>query len=230
MRKTILTLTAAAVATTGAAIAYAQHGGHPNPDANGDGVIALAEMKTHANELFAKMDTNGDGTINADDRQAHHQEKFAEADANKDGELSQAEMKAMHEARKERREERRAAKAENREARMAEHFAKMDTDKSGGLSEAELRAMHEARGERRGGEGMHNGKRGKHGKGGGAHMMLKMADANGDKSITRAEFDSALAAHFAKADADGNGSISAEEHTAARQAMRAAWKAQRPAQ
>ena len=226
MRKTILTLTAAAVALTGSGFAYAQHAGHAKIDANGDGATTLAETRSHGTALFARMDANGDGAINADDRQAHHQEKFAEADANSDGELSQAEMKAMHEARKERREERRATRAENREARMAEHFAKMDTDKSGGLSEAELRAMHEARGERRGG-GMHEGKRGKHGRGG-SHMMLKMADANGDKTVTRAEFDSALAAHFAKADIDGNGSVSAEEHKAARQAMRAEWKAERP--
>ncbi|WP_369026287.1 hypothetical protein [Qipengyuania sp. RANM35] len=237
MRKTILSLSAAALALTGAGIAYAQRGDRPNPDANGDGVVTLAEMKAHGNELFAKMDENGDGTINADDRQAHHEEMFAKADANNDGELSQAEMKAMHEARKERREERRAAKAGNREERMAEHFAKMDTDNSGGLSQDELRAMHEARGEHRGGEGMREGKRGMRGKHGmeggpgmrGAHMMLEMADANGDKAVTRAEFDTALAAHFAKVDTNRDGKISTEERDAAHKAMRAEWKAKREA-
>ncbi|MEZ5680757.1 MAG: EF-hand domain-containing protein [Erythrobacter sp.] len=227
MRKTILTLSAAAVALTGAGIAYAQRGDRPNPDANGDGVATLAEVKAHGNELFAKLDANGDGVINAQDRQAHHEEMFAKADANGDGELSQAEMKAMHEARKERREERREARAEKREARMAEHFAKMDTDNSGGLSQDELRAMHEARGERH--EGRRGGKRGMRGGHGerGAHMMLKMADKDGDKSVTRAEFDAGLAAHFAKVDTDGDGAISAEEREAAHKAMRAEWKAKR---
>lgn len=230
MRKTVLILSVAAVALTGTGIAYAQHGAHPDPDANGDGVTTLAETRSHGTALFARMDANGDGVINADDRQAHHREKFAEADTNGDGELSQAEMKAMHEARKERREERRAAKAETRAARMADRFAKADSDNSGGLSEAELRAMHEARSERRGEKG--EGRRGMrgHGKGDGAHRMLRMADANGDKAVTRAEFDTALATHFAKADADGNGSITAEERTAARKAMRAEWKAKRQAQ
>lgn len=233
MRKTILTLSAAAVALTGAGIAYAQHGDHPNPDANGDGVATLAEVKAHGNELFARLDANGDGVINAEDRQAHHQEMFAKADANGDGELSQAEMKAMHEARKERREERREARAEKRADRMAERFAKMDTDNSGGLSQAELRAMHEARGERH--EGTREGRRGgKHGKRGGhgergAHMLLKMADQDGDKSVTRAEFDAGLAAHFAKVDSNGDGAISAEERETAHKAMRAEWKAKREA-
>ena len=233
MRKTILTLSVAAVALTGAGIAYAQHGDHPNPDANGDGVATLAEVRDHGNQLFARMDANGDGVIDARDRQAHHEERFAKADANGDGELSQAEMKAMHEARKERREERREARAEKRGGRMAEHFAKADTDNSGGLSQDELRAMHEARGERhegkragrRGGEhGMRSGGKGR------AHMMLRMADKDGDKSVTRTEFDAALAAHFARADANGDGAISAEERKVAHEAMRSERKAKRQAQ
>ena len=230
MRKTILTLSAAAVALAGASLANAQRGDRPNPDANGDGVATMAEVREHGSQMFAKLDVNGDGVINAEDRQAHHAERFAKADTDGDGELSQAEMKAMHEARKERRTERREARAGKREGRMAERFAKMDTDNSGGLSQDELRAMHEARGERH--EGRRGGKHDKRGGHGmrGAHMMLKMADANGDKSVTRAEFEAGLAAHFAKVDADGNGAISAEERKAAHQAMRAERKSKRQAQ
>ena len=59
--------------------------------------------------------------------------------------------------------------------------------------------------------------------------MLRMADTDGDKSVTRAEFDAALAAHFAKADANGDGAISAEERKAMHETMRAERKAKREA-
>jgi len=52
--------------------------------------------------------------------------------------------------------------------------------------------------------GKRGGMMGKHG-----GMMGQMADTNGDGTITRAEFDAATAAHFAKGDSDKNGTISA---------------------
>lgn len=225
MNTTFLTLSAAALALTGTA-AIADHHGKHNPDANGDGVVTLDEVRTQSAAMFTKMDANGDGVLNAEDRAAHRAEMFAKADTNGDGELSQAEMKAMHEARKERREERREARAERREGRMAEHFAKMDTDNSGGLSADEMRAMHEARGER-GPRDRKRGMRGMRGGAGGPHGMMRMADSDGDSSVTRAEFDAGVAAHFAKADANSDGQITAEERKAAHEAMRAEWKAKR---
>ena len=73
----------------------------------------------------------------------------------------------------------------------------------------------------------HGGKRGHHGmrgaRRGGGMMMLRMADADGDKSITRAEFDAAQAAHFAKVDTNGDGTITAAERQTVHQAMRAEW-------
>jgi len=218
MRKTLLGLSVAGLALAGASVAFAQHGERPNPDSNGDGVVTLAEMKAHGAEMFAKLDTNGDGVLNQADRPDRGAEMFEKADANGDGELTPEEMKAAHEARKERWEARRAEHAEQREDRMAERFAAADTDKSGGLSQDELRAMHEARGER--GEGMGHRRGDRPGGKGGAMMMLRMADTNGDKTVTRAEFDSAIAAHFAKMDADGNGSVSTAEMEAAHKAMR----------
>ena len=110
---------------------------------------------------------------------------------------------------------------------MAEHFQRMDTDGSGGLSQDELKAMHEARGER-GGKRGHGMRGGRGGHRGGMHM-LRMADTDGDKSVTRAEFDAALAAHFAKADANGDGAISAEERKTMHETMRAERKAKREA-
>ncbi|QKG70729.1 EF-hand domain-containing protein [Erythrobacter mangrovi] len=217
MRKTFLGISVAALALAGATTVLAQHGERHNPDADGDGTVTLAEMQAHGADMFAKMDTNGDGVLNDADRSAHGAGMFAKADANGDGELTPDELKAAHEARMERREARHADRAENREARMAEHFAMADTDKSGGLSEDELRAMHAARGEHRDGK-RHRGTG--HGGHGGSSMMLHMADTDGDKAVTRAEFDGAIATHFAKMDTDGNGSVSQAERQAAHKAMR----------
>ena len=219
MNKPFLTLSVAALALTGTA-ALAQFGGPmPKPDANGDGSITRAEMHAHGNAMFAKMDVNGDGVINDADRALQRQKMFAEADSNGDGELSPAEMQAMRAKRKERREEHRADRAGGREGRAAKVFERLDTDKSGGLSQAELAAAHDAMGKRgKRGEGR-RGMRGGHG-GGGPQKMLRLADANGDKTVTRAEFDKALAARFAKMDTNGDGTISAAEHEAARKSMR----------
>ena len=109
---------------------------------------------------------------------------------------------------------------------MAERFAKLDTDGSGGVSAEEMAAKREARGERAG-KGK-RGMRGGHGMRGGG-MMMRMADTNGDGSITRAEFDAALEARFAKMDANGDGVVTQDERKAARDAMRAEWKAKREA-
>jgi hypothetical protein len=56
-----------------------------------------------------------------------------------------------------------------------------------------------------------------------------MADTNGDKAISRAEFDAATVARFTKADANGDGTITKEERRAARQEMREQRKAARGA-
>lgn len=228
MKKTALTLSAAALALTGTAVLAQNMGGKHSPDADSDGIITRAEMTTHADQMFARMDANGDGVINAEDRTARRSAKLATADTNGDGELSQAEMQAMHEARKERREERSEERAERRAERMAERFAQADKDNSGGLSQEELQAMHEARGERghRGHEGRRGGKRGH--RGGGMHMM-RYADANGDKTITRAEFDKAVAEQFAKTDTDGDGQVTTEEMQARHKEMRAKIRAEREA-
>ena len=63
------------------------------------------------------------------------------------------------------------------------------------------------------------------GRRGGGRMMMGMgmmrrADADGDRSITRAEFDAAVESHFATVDTDSDGAISATERQAARAAMR----------
>ena len=212
MKKTILALSAAALALTGTtAIAQYRGAGH-NADTNGDGTVTLAEMQSQSAERFARMDANGDGVLDAQDRAARGEAMFARADTNGDGELTIAEMQAAREARKAERPERgdrperaerRGKRGGDRSERMAERFAAADTDNSGGLSQSELKAMHEARGER--------GQRGKRGKRG--MRMLERVDTNGDKAISRAEFD---AAAMARLDSNADGAISAAERDAAK--------------
>ncbi|NNC59144.1 MAG: hypothetical protein HKO05_04030 [Erythrobacter sp.] len=135
--------------------------------------------------------------------------RFAKMDANGDGVLNTA----------------------DREARLAERFARMDADSNGAITQAEFMAAAEARGEmrkerrearaeKRGGDRMmrRGGRGGRHGHG---MMMMKKADTNQDGQITKAEFQAAALARFDKADADGNGTLTAEERRAAHKAMRA---------
>ena len=210
MKKSIFAISAAAAALAGSAVmAQGPTGGGADRD------VTRAEAAAQATARFQRMDVNGDGILDAADRAARAEQRFAKADTNGDGELSQSEMAAMHQARKARRSEAREARAEQRQARMAERFAKMDADQSGGLSQAELSAMHEMRGKR-------GGKRG-------GMRMLAMADTNGDKAISSAEFTAAAIARFDRADANGDGTLTTAERKAAREAMRAEWKAKRQA-
>ena len=172
-------------------------------DADGNGTVSRTEAQARATATFAKMDANGDGKLDATDRAAKRAEMQAKAferfDANKDGSISKAEWDQAS-------VDRQAKRAERREKRAAA-----------------------------GGPGKHDGHRmgGHHGKRGGPHagpggrggMMMK-ADANGDKAISQAEFQTAALARFDAADANKDGQVTAEE----RQAQRAAWKAKRAGQ
>ncbi len=146
--------------------------------------------------------------------------RFAKMDVNGDGQLNSG----------------------DREARKAARFAKADTNGDGALTQAEMAAAQEARkatrearraerGDRA--EGQHADRRG-HGKRGGKHhgmrggkRMLQMADTNNDGAISQAEFQAAALARFDKADANADGTVTAEEHKAAREAHRAERQANR---
>lgn len=146
-------------------------------------------------------------------------EMFAKMDVNGDGVLNQT----------------------DRDARRAAMVAKLDTDKNGTVSAEERAAAQANRPERAAGAkrgdgahaGMDHAKMGHGGKGMRGHRgggMGKMADANNDGTITRAEFTGGALARFAKADADGNGTVTQAERQAARQAMKAEWQARKAAQ
>jgi EF hand len=165
------------------------------------GVLALS-MASAA--LYAapgmKADANSDNAVTKIEALAAADARFAKMDANHDGTLNEADKTAM----------------------VKKHFAEMDADKNGSISESEFVAAHEARADKREdrremrmGRGGHEGKMGRHGGGhGGGMKMMAMADTNGDKAVSKAEFRAAAEARFAKADTNSDGTISADERKA----------------
>lgn len=182
----------------------------------GGGAVATAAIAAAvafaAPGQMGQADTNGDGSLSKAEVTAMASTHFTKMDVNADGLINAADREAKHKAK----------------------FGEIDTDKNGSISEAEFTAAHAARMAERGerGEGKmrgHHEGRGHHGMGKGHHgggmKMLKMADANGDKTITKAEMTAAVDAHFAKADTNKDGLISSAEHDAMRSAMRERMKA-----
>lgn len=175
--------------------------------------IAVAALAT-AGTAFAAPGAGGarmpQGDMTRAQVEAKAAERFAKMDANGDGVLNPADRAAMR----------------------AKMFDRIDADKNGSISRAEFEAMHAKRAER-----ARSGKRGdraamaghrmgghKMGARGGRGMMGKMADANSDGAISRAEFTAAALKRFDAADADRNGTVTQAERQAGRQAMRAQMK------
>ena len=118
---------------------------------------------------------------------------FERMDANKDGKLDRADREAMH-------------------AKMAaEMFDRADTNHDNVISREEWTAgaaqMARSHGGGMGGRPMMR------------HMAM-MADADGDRAVSRQEFEARAMAHFDKADANKDGKISAAEREQAHAAMR----------
>lgn len=159
-----------------------------------------------------KADANGDKAVTKSEAMAAADARFAKMDANSDGILNEA----------------------DKTAKVKMRFAAMDTNKNGAITEAEFVAAHEARAdkredrrEKRMGRGGGEGKMGRHGgRHGGGMKMMAMADTNGDKAISSAEFRAAAEARFTKADANGDGTITVDERKADRKGK---WGGQRPA-
>lgn len=227
--KKVTLASVAAVALT-ACSATAQPAGQPRgPDSNNDGVITRAEAQAAAEGTWQRLDVNRDGIVNQADRQARQAQRFAELDANKDGQVTAAEFEASRERGEQAREQRQ-------DRRRAEWFARFDRDKSGGLSQAELAAVRgswsrrnradvsaASAGEGHGAKPRMGGRPHSHGDG----MMMRMADANRDGTLTRAEFDAAQQRHWTMVDIDKDGLITREEMSAAHKRMMAAHHAPR---
>lgn len=106
----------------------------------------------------------------------------------------------------------------DRTARRAAMFDRIDADHNGQISRAEFDAHHA------GGPGMHRAHRGGRGMGAGAGPM---AEARKDGAVTQAEFTSAALQRFDRADANKDGTVTAEERRAARKSQRQSMRAHR---
>ena len=202
MKKTLIAGAALAAMLTGtAAMAQPAPGKMRGPDANQDGIITQAEVRTQAQTVFARMDVNKDGRIDKADREARQAERFKKMDTDGSGEVSLAEMTAAREAREAKRAERMSMRAE---AGKGEPGARQG-------------------GKWRGGPGM--GKRGGHGMRGG---MMRL-DTNKDGAITLAEFEAGALERFKRHDTNNDGQVTKAERDAARDAMKQRWQEKRAA-
>ncbi|MGB7412084.1 MAG: hypothetical protein WA910_13130 [Sphingopyxis granuli] len=202
MKKKIAFLTLGAALIAGPVLAAPAGGPRAMGDADGNGVLTRAEAQAHAAQMFAKLDANGDGKLDAADRAAARAAMQAKMFERLDANKDGSISKAEWDQRA---AERQAKRGERKEKRAA----------AAGEAREGPRAM-------RG----HHGKRGGHGMRGG--MMMK-ADTNGDKAISRAEFETAALARFDRLDANKDGQVTAEERKAQREAKRAEWQAKRNA-
>jgi Ca2+-binding EF-hand superfamily protein len=169
-------------------------------------IAGLLAMTAASAAIYAapgmKADADGDKIVTKAEAVAAADARFAKMDANADGVLNEA----------------------DKAAKVKAHFAKMDADQNGAISEAEFVAAHEMRAEKREDRREkrmgHGGMMGRHGGHHGGMKMLAIADTNGDKAVSQAEFRAVAEARFAKADANSDGTISAEE----RKAQRGKWR------
>lgn len=159
--------------------------------------IALAAAQPH------EMGDHPQGDVTRAQAAAMAAKHFEQMDVNKDGKLDRADREAMH-------------------ARMAaEMFDRADTNKDGMISRDEWTAgaarFAGMQREQREHGGMGIGMRGR-------PMMMKhmdmMADADGDRAISRQEFEARALQHFDRVDTNKDGKITADERAQAHAAMR----------
>jgi len=184
-----LTLAVSAVTLALAGAAYAASGAAPEGLGNGPGMmmnktITRAEAQTMAAAMFDKMDANRDGKLDKADHEAKLLERFKALDTDGNGQLSAAEFLAGH------------AKGEG-----------MGTGMGAGMNEGP--GMRGKMGAKMGGGKMGMGGHGREGM-----MMMHMADANKDGTVTRDEFIAAHLKHFDTMDTNKDGSLTPDERKA----------------
>jgi EF-hand domain pair len=191
MKKSTLAASAAVLLTASAAVLYGAYPAFAEPGRDPMGM---------ATETWADAKAKADAM-------------WTRLDVNKDGVLNEA----------------------DREAKLAEMFDMIDTNHDGAISKAEFMEHHKKMMEGRGPDG--KGRDGAPGAfpppppgagmammmGPAAHMLHEMAekaDTNHDGTITRAEFDAAVKAHFDAADTNHDGKLTPAERRSAWMAMR----------
>ncbi len=136
---------------------------------------------------------------------------FDRLDANHDGKLDQG----------------------DRGERLRARFDRVDANRDGSVSYAEFTAAHVGRddGPPRGDHARRSGahRMALHGGPGARRGMSRLADADKDGAITKAEFQAAALGRFDRLDADKDGAVTREEVKAARDSMRQRWQARREA-
>lgn len=167
--------------------------------------VSILAMSGTAIYAAAPKDANGDGNVTRAEAVAKANEMWTKLDVNNDGTLNQA----------------------DRDAKRGQMFDRLDANKDGSISRDEFMAAHGPRGDHAGmghergpGEGRKGGMRhGRHG-GGMGMMMVRMADANKDGNVTRAEYDAAVTRHFDMVDTNKDGTITKAERQAAHGKMK----------
>jgi hypothetical protein len=148
-------------------------------------------------------------------------QRFDKIDANHDGKIDKADRAVREKAR----------------------FDRVDANHDGQLSFAEFTAKHDRREDAKGtrgsrsADGDHRGghrmamRGGFHGGPGGFRGgITRMADADKDGTVTKAEFQAAALTRFDRLDANKDGTVTADEAKAARDSMRQRWQSRRQAQ
>lgn len=168
--------------------------------------VAIAQQ---APARAARGDTDGDGRISRAEFVDGRIARLTAIDANRDGSISA--------------EERRSGMDTRRNQRVSARFESLDKDGDGSISREEFTAR-----EPRGDRAEHAGRGGRHGMGRGGHRgggrghgggeWGQGAEARGPMAIADAQ--TRLTTQFDRVDANRDGFITAEERTAARQAMR----------
>jgi len=130
---------------------------------------------------------------------------FDRLDADRDGKLDRADRAVREKAR----------------------FDRIDANRDGQVSYAEFTAMSTQRdgqsAARLGRGGPHRMALNAFGRGG----MIRLADADQDGAITKAEFEAATLTRIDRLDANKDGTVTADEAKAARDSMRRQWQARR---
>jgi Ca2+-binding EF-hand superfamily protein len=195
MKKFTLGISALALTLAGAAIA-AQAPRMLGHDKN----LTRAEAKTRAEEAFAKFDVNKDGKLDKADRGARQAAHFDKMDANHDGNLSRDEFTAAHEAMREGgREGGRDMPPPPPGGPMG--MGPMEHGQGGPRA-------HDGKGPNGGPRGMHRG----------MPMMMEIlaiADPARSGTVSKDAFVGAALKMFDQADANHDGTVTAQERKAA---------------
>jgi Ca2+-binding EF-hand superfamily protein len=174
--------------------------------------------------MLARLDADHDGTISRDEFLARPEKLFARLDKNGDGKLDPSEIAAAQDQMHARMEGRHHWQGDRREARDDDdhdgwqgrhgHGWRHHGDDQGRSADRDDEHHGWRHGDRReAGEQPHRGAF--------LRQMLRRADTDHDGALSRAEFDTASDAVFARLDLNHDGNITSDEAERAAEAMRA---------